>query len=107
MSEKEAIQRQIEQLRAGKTVEQVPPAAADDQDVEQQAATVGASTSKEQLQQQIEELRAGKAAAGDVADTERQSLTSLPVSGTDSEDQPSLVLMWTAKMAAIDEVAAP
>lgn len=101
MGEKEAILRQIDQLRAGKPIEQLPAAAADNQDVEQQAATV------EQLQQQIDELRAGKAAA-DVADTERHSLTSIPeaVPGTDSEDQPSLVLMWTAKMATIDEVTA-
>lgn len=104
MSEREAIQQQIEQLRTGKQIEQLPVAAADDQDVERQAETVGASMSKEQLQQQIEELRAGKAAA--VADTERQSLTSVPeaVRDTNSEDQPSTMSVCTAKMAFIDEV---
>jgi hypothetical protein len=111
MSEKEAIQRQIDQLRAGKQIEQLPAAAGDDQDVERQDATVGASMSKEQLQQQIDELRAGKAAAVDAVDTERLPLTSVvpeavpkTAPDTDLEDQPPMVLVWTAKMASIDEV---
>lgn len=97
-SKQEAIQQQIQELRAGK----VPALAADDQDVERQAATGDASRSKEEIQQRIEEVRAGKA----IADTERQSLTAAtaPVPDADTEDQPSTVLVWSTKMASIDEV---
>ena len=104
-SKQEAIQRKIQEIRDGK----VPVAAVDDQDVERQAATGDASRSKEDIQQRIQAIRDGKASA----DTERQSLTvaiaplkdtRAPLKDTDIEDQPSTVLVWSTKMANIDEV---